>query len=462
MSIYLLPISLLIKKLNELPINYLREAPIYLFAFFILLSILSKRKFDLKTIINTKVIISVYLLFGFQLIAMLSSYMEIGNNVLNRNPIKEFIKLSIFVGCIFIHFFTVRLIVSDNNSIYKFIKGNFIALCIVLFISYFQLLYLFFPNIFAGFVGFVGNYFEGRHDREWYELGSYVQTMKRINGLNPESGYLATQLLIIFVPFILSSIKNKVNIFSINRKYNPIVFNILLLLIIGILFAAKSTTGILAILLIVLFFWLSLPIKRKILFTYLILLFGITAVTFIMNNNYTLGILNEYIFEKNEGSTMNRIGGTIGLILTWLSHPITGIGWNYKNYYLFQNVPNWSKENWEYNHIFIPEQYYPILSMLFGWLAEFGTILVILLLIYIYRLLNDFRKIERIARITTIIDKNDYKLICVLKDSLYFFVLYYFICLFVSFDWYESIYLIMFFFFVVVRQYYKKIFYSQK
>lgn len=453
MSILLLPVSLFIKRLNDLPISYLRELPIYIFILLILFSIILRKKVNVKGLFNSKVFIFVFIFFGLQLIAMLMSYIEIGNSVLNRNPIKEFTKLIIFAGCIFIHYYTVHFIVNSKQSIQHFIKGNFIALVILLSICYIQLLYLFMPNIFDGFTSFIGKYFEGRHDREWYTEGSYVQTMKRINGLSPEPGYLAAQLLIIFVPFILASIKNKVNIFSIRKKYNPVFFYFLLFSIIVILFSAKTTTGILAVFLIIIFFWLSLPRKRKILLTYFILIFGTVTIILIKNTPYLMGIINDYLLNKNDGSTMNRLGGTIGLVVTWLTNFIVGIGWNYKDYYLFQNVPAWSTNNWEYNNIFVTEHFYPILSIFFGWLAEFGTFPVIFLLIYTNKLLKDFRRIEKKAEIYSV-DENNYKLICVLKDSVHFFVLYYMICSLLSFNWFESIYLIMFFFFIVVRQYY--------
>ena len=449
MSALLLPISVFIKNFIELPISYLRELPIYFYLLLIIISIIIGTKIKLKRLFNTKVFICIAIVLGFQLLAMLISYGYIGNDSLNINPIKQFIKLCIFLTCIFIHYFVVKLLINNMQDVRGFIRGNIISLFIVLAISYIQLLYVIFPGLFDGFVSIIG-LFENRFDRSWYDNGSYVQTMERINGLNPEAGYLAAQLLIVFVPFILASIKNKVNIFSGSKRYKPTFFYLLLTSIVIILFFAKTTTGLVAILMIFAFFWMSLPLKRKVTTAIMFVILGSIGIVYCLSNSYMMEILNENLFNKAQsGSAMNRSGGTIGLIIIWLKHLITGIGWDYHNFYLFENVPLWSTGNWEYHNVYLTENFYPILSIFFGWLAEFGTVCMIFIILYLNKLLKDYRLLSKQA---ISINHENCQMIIAIKDAAHFFVYFYIIISFLSFGWSESFYLIMFFFFIVVRQ----------
>ncbi|WP_077615423.1 hypothetical protein [Caenibacillus caldisaponilyticus] len=459
MAYILLPISLFIKHvigISVSSISYLSEIPIYVYMFIILFALIIGVKINIKQWFSIRVAICIFIVLCCQIIAMMLSHAEIGNNIFNRDPIKEFIKLIIFMACIFLHYITVKITVNNEKSILRFIRGNGIALIILLMITYLQFLYLLFPNLFSGIVEFIGRHFENRYDRDWYIAGSYVQTSHRINGLNPESDYLAIQLLVIFVPFILASIKNKVNIFSIKSKYKGVFFYTVLLFITVILFFAKTTTGIMSIILIIMFFWMGLPIKRKITSASVLLILGFVVYFILINNSFMMEILDKYLFNKAESdSLMNRIGGTIGLIITWLKHFIIGIGWNFQNYYLFKNVPIWTTYNAEYQYVFLPQNYYPVLSVLFGLFAQFGSICVILIFVYVYNLLKDFRMISKKAKLIGL-NKNECQIIDAIKDSAYFFFIFYLISSLFIFYWYESIYLIMFFFFVVVRQYFKK------
>lgn len=165
----------------------------------------------------------------------------------------------------------------------------------------------------------------------------------------------------------------------------------------------------------------------------------------VTNNAYMMEILNENLFNKAESdSSMNRIGGTIGLIVTWFKHFIFGVGWNFHNYYLLKNVPQWTTNNGEYMYVFSAQNFYPILSVFFGWLAEFGTIIVIFLVVYIYKLLSDFRKFSKQVNLITN-NEFEYKFIKTISDSVHFFVIFYLISSLFVFYWSESVYLIMFF-----------------
>ncbi|MFX3617532.1 MAG: hypothetical protein ACE3JK_08385 [Sporolactobacillus sp.] len=467
MGVLLLPISLLIKSYTYIfgtSIYFLTEIPIYAYSLLLIyLLIITKRNdrynsLQTKKLINFRVLGSVGIILVLQYIAMQISFHYIGNKGINFNPNKEFLKLVIFITCIFIHYYVVELSISaSKNGISRFMLGNFIALIILLIVSYLQFFFLFFPKSFAPIVSTVAKLFEARYTRNWYDAGSYVQTVWRINGFNQESDYLAMQFFVIFTPFILASIKNKVNLFFIKSNYNPWFFYILLLFIINLLFFAQTTTGFLAILIIILFcfvFWVQqwVTIKGRIKKIIIALSFLIVAVTIVVigsQNALIIQTLKLNLFSKlaSGGSFINRAGGTIALLITWATHPIAGVGWNYHNYYMFQHIPVWATKNDEYLGVFLPQHSYPILSEVGGWLAEFGSIAVLLLILYLYQLLKSLRKLCRKNK-----SNPEYKEIKAFSDAAHFFVFFYLFSCLLSFPWWESIYLINFFFFVVLKR----------
>lgn len=455
MAYFLLPVSLFIKQLiPDVYVYYIAQMPLYVYLIMLIICLSFKlrkhQELDYRSMFNKRVLICTAIVLLFQLIAMFVSHYTMSNSGFDKDPLREFIKLLITIMCITIHYFVVRETVNNKIHITQFIKGNGIALFILLIICYIQFFYLLFPNVFGDLTNFIG-YLEYRFDRDWYDQGSYVQTLQRINGINPEPSYLAAQLLIVFVPFIIASIKNKVNIFS-KHQYKSIYYYVLLLSIIFILFFAKTTTGLLAILLILCSLWLLLPRKQKYIWLALLPVCAAGAFLIYWYNPLIRTIIDATLMDKLGGdSFINRAGGTIGLIVTWLQHPFIGIGLNYHNYYLFKNVPLWATSNFEFTTVFEPQNYYPILSVFFGWLAEIGTIFVLFISVYTLKLLRDFRTLSKNA----VASSADAKFICTISDAAHFFFFYYFVCSLVNFNWYESIYLIMIFFFVTMRQYFQ-------
>lgn len=456
MAYILLPISLFIKSFSiSTTMFYVVQLPVYLYAFLILLIYVIRFRAGKKPMIwalfDRKILICSSIVLGLQIIALALSDLALRGNEFNRHPDAEFAKLVLLLVCISIHYFIVKLSITDEQSMMKFFRGTGIALLLLLAICYVQFLYLIFPRFLSRVVSFLGN-LEYRYKRNWYVAGSYVQTERRINGLNPESDYLAVQFLVAFVPFILASLKNKINLFSNNIKYHASYYYTLLLGIIIILFFAKTTTGILAIGIILFALWLMIPHRKKIVSAIVILAALALIYIVAIYNPMLKGILDTTLLNKLGGDSMlDRTGGTVGLILTWLTHPIFGVGFNYHDYYLFKYVPKWTMTSYEFRSVFGPEKSYPILSAFFGWFAEFGTVFVVFISVYVIRLLKDFRAIATIAEVA-ISNVYEKKMILALKDAAFYFFSFYFVCALLIFNWYESIYLIVIFFFVVVRQ----------
>jgi len=455
MSFFLIPISIFVKSITLTSyIPFINQYQIYAYLVLIL-AVLFKNKLqgepalvDVRSVVNKKILTFTGIVLGLQLIAMVISHLNIGTNEINRDPIREFLKVIIIFICVFFHYILLRLVIIKKEDVYKFIQGSGIALLVLLIISYVQFLYLLFPKFFVYAVNFIGTFLEKTSDREWYSAGSYVETTHRINGLNSESGFLAAQLLIMFVPFILAAIKNKTDIFMNNRKYHASLYYILLAGIIVILFFAKSTTGILAILIILFSLWLNISKTKKLITSILlpICLGAIYTLTFV--SPLVRDTLNITLLDKFGGvSFQNRFGSTIALMKTWLTHPVWGVGWNFNDYYVFKYVPQWTTSNYEYQNIFLPEHYYPILSNFFGWLAIFGTVAIAGIIYYVHLLLKDLRKIS---------ENNNDSTLNVLKDSAHYFIAFYFIISLFSFNWTDSMYFVMFYFFVVIRNRYKE------
>lgn len=452
MAFFLVPISIFIKEYLSLPVSYLNTFIFYVYLLFILMSFIKGvKKTSLNELINWRGVAFFFILITFQFIAMLSSYADIGDSVMNRNPYKTIVVFILYILCIYIHFIVVKFSLTTINDISKFLRGIGVTLFIIITVSTIQLLYLTVSEGLAPLVSFIGNYFEYRWlGRDFYIEGSYVQTVKRVNGFSPEAGFFAAQLLIAFIPFIMSAIKNKVNIFFYKRKYSALLYYTLLISIIIILFSAQTTTGMVAIGIIFFALILTLPFKQKVFFVFLFSIFLAIMYHLYQSNIFIQETLDNYIFDK-EG-TSNRSGGTIGLIKTWLQHPLIGIGNSYHNYYLMKNVPIESTLNSEFIEIYVAQNFYPILSLLFGWLAEFGGVILLIISIYLIKLLKDYKLYTyRYSVLSRFSKKSEF--LMSLKDSCYYFVGFYFLMSILNWFWDASILLIIFFFFVVVRQF---------
>lgn len=460
MAYFLVLVSLFIKQIvPSISMYYLSEIPFYVYLLFcswiVYQRIKNKNQIAFKQF-DSKVLLCTISVLFLQLLALYWSYFHMQNDDLVQNPASTFCKIIILVGIIVVHYLAVGFAVTDKISIYRFVKGNGIALLLLLIISYIQLLYLILPNLMNHVVAAIG-FLENRYDRDWYNAGSYIQTMHRINGLNPESDYLAVQLLVVFVPFLLASIKNKVNVFLQDRPYNAVVYYSVLFSVIIILFFAKTSTGILAILMIAITLWLMIPKKKKL---YMGLLFLIGIIILYLCSWFIQPIkeiIDVTLINKMGGdSMMTRIVGTYGLFITWLKNPILGVGFNNHDFYIYKYISNSILSiSGEYRTVFAPQHFFPILSAFFGWLAEFGITFVVFLIVYVYKLLKDFRIMAEQFE-TKLCNDHDKKMFMTIKDAAHYFFIYYSLSSLLIFNWYESIYLINIFFFVIARRYFRR------
>lgn len=450
------PIALFIAEYFSFnfPVYYGLRIQIYVYIIFIIASVFLMRGNIPKDIFSDKVIKFIFILLSIQLCSMLISSFKIDIEDYYRNPIKTYILFCGFILAISIHYFVVRLNVRNIEEVNSFLKSGWIALIITLFVSFSQLAYIIFPIQFQSLVELIGGTIEARwggknandaNQTGYYTLGSYVQTTLRLNGLTEEAPSLATQLFVVFIPFIIASIKNQYNIFYKNRsKMLPLY--IVLILILIILIAAKTTSGFLFAGIILLLVIKDMNMMKKIFFLSLSVLIVLLVIGFNFKNNYIIEIINDFILNKSENSINNRLGISIALIKITMQNFLTGIGWEYHPFFIYKNIPEWARYNSEY-FSYIKRKDFPIMSVFLSWTAEYGLVIVTIVSTYLIKKQKQFRKISnKIIKEK----KEEAKLIRVLCDSSKYYLLFTFISSLFLYVWYTSVYLIVFFFFISV------------
>ncbi|WEA53679.1 hypothetical protein PWO95_03760 [Weissella paramesenteroides] len=278
-----------------------------------------------------------------------------------------------------------KMLIRSYDDAIKFMKSVVITMAVYLGVIVLpQILYLFGFTSLTHWINPIAHLFE-RHweNRNFYDNGSYVTTSMRVNGFEPEAAYLALLVGIAFSPFLLMLIQEPLRAFK-NRWIYWIAI-ILGAASLGVLLLAKTTTGFLLIGILALVYWLAAPKKQKISLFFL----GIIAVIGVALTYITVpsvhNLLNTWIFQK--GGTDNRLGGTIALIRTWLQHPLFGVGYGYEGQYIVDNLPAWSKNNFEYMQVY-QHQAYPILNDTFGWLARYGLVFFLIFIWLLFGLVK--------------------------------------------------------------------------
>ncbi|KAA8456488.1 O-antigen ligase family protein [Weissella paramesenteroides] len=278
-----------------------------------------------------------------------------------------------------------KMLIRRYDDAIKFMKSVVITMAVYLGVIVLpQILYLFGFTSLTHWINPIAHLFE-RHweNRNFYDNGSYVTTSMRVNGFEPEAAYLALLVGIAFSPFLLMLIQEPLRAFKNRWIYWTAI--ILGAASLGVLLLAKTTTGFLLIGILALVYWLAAPKKQKISLFFL----GIIAVIGVALTYITVpsihNLLNTWIFQK--GGTDNRLGGTIALIRTWLQHPLFGVGYGYEGQYIVDNLPAWSKNNFEYMQVY-QHQAYPILNDTFGWLARYGLVFFLIFIWLLFGLVK--------------------------------------------------------------------------
>jgi hypothetical protein len=362
---------------------------------------------------------------------------------LTTGPVNTFI----FLGNLCLVYVLIFLSINGINDEKKFFKS-----IVVTFIVFFIL--VLFPQIMASFssvtdrwANLIGKLFESHYaGRAFYDKGSYVTTMRRVNGLDPEASFLAAKVGIIFVPPVLAAIKNNYNILTDKVNDRMAWFWLLLLAMCMTLFFAKTTTGMVVIILVLLSLFIVVPKDKRILLWTGYIVAGALMIGLYFTSHSVRNILNHYLFKKT--GTDNRLGGTIALLRTFLHYPIFGVGFGYTSYYNFLYVPKWSTHNNEYLYVFLKSRAgYPDLSVWGSMLASYGLIGVVPVLVYIK---NKIKKALELKSRLKISSNNDSIFLLTVIDSFYFYLAFFAILAIVFFPIHDEVYILMLMFYVHV------------
>ncbi|MBU8686468.1 hypothetical protein KM918_03760 [Priestia megaterium] len=442
------------------PTYFGKRIQLYAYVLFICIALIKSKGEIPKDSFNKKVIQFIGIFLVMQLASMFLSNVRIGAAAYNKNPITTFVAFLGFVVGIIVHYYVVRLNINSFKDIKKFLKGGWIALLITLVVCLVQLCYLFMPSIFKPVVEFIGNTIEASWDgiyatkldeTSFYRLGSYVQTTLRLNGLTEEAPSLATQVFVIFVPFILASIKNQFNVFgSKENKMYPLYISTILILV--ILVMAKTTSGFLFAGIILIMLMKNMTGLQRTAVIAVTVLGGFLLYQFNFKNQYLMDSINNFLLNKNQDSVSNRAGNTLALLETTLKNFVLGIGWEYHSYYIFDNLPEWARHNTEYFG-YLKKGEFSVLTVLLSWTAEYGLLIVGIVIAYIVKTQKQFRKLSIQS---SELNLNESKLIKVLCDASYYYLIFTLISSLFLYVWYTSVYLIVYFFFVSIIQLLKK------
>ncbi|MCO0831690.1 hypothetical protein NFX39_01095 [Fructobacillus sp. W13] len=380
---FLLPITFFSKNYTS---SVAETTAMIAFPFFVAVILIQLFRFPtrIKDIIPSKLALGLGSFFwAVQLFAMAYSYGKTGDTVLTSGLLHSVIMLASWTITVYVAWAVIQLTVTNESEEKSFLKSGLIALAV-----YF--VFVIFPQLVAtlthmksieGYVNHLAGLFE-RHWRvhgesyDFYKKGSYAVTQGRVNGFEPEAAFLANFIGVVFLPALIGVLSSGAKIWDKVKSANTEkMLNVILVAIIfGTLLLAKTTTGILtAVVAYVL--WIVWSKGKSRVTLIVLMLAGIVLLGIAYLKVHAVQhLLNQFLFAK--GGTDNRLGGTIGLFLTFLTHPIQGVGYGFTSFFTLQNVPEFTTHNFEFEHIY--SQFgYPNLSDLLGWFASFGVIVMI-------------------------------------------------------------------------------------
>lgn len=338
-----------------------------------------------------------------QLSIMLYSYTSVGESKVTWGLIHSPINLAGWTMAVYIAWAVIQLFVRSENDEKRFVKSGLVALLFYLgFVIFPQILVTLHVEWIRGYVNGIASLFESHWQAHpgynFYEHGSYATTLYRVNGFEPEASYLANMLSVIYLPLLiaLSTSGYKIWNWTKSMKQNVVLNVIFAFTIMGTLVLARTSTGIFAV--VVAFVLWVLWSRGYLRFSIVTLaIVGLISLAIAYSSIPTIhNMLNQFLFAKQ--GTDNRTGGTIALAITFITHPLLGVGTGFTSYYTIQNVPEALTHNFEYQEVY-SKFGFPILSEVMGWFASFGLVIMIPALYLLIRLIaRSFLKMERMNR----------------------------------------------------------------
>ncbi|MBJ7694924.1 hypothetical protein C6P08_07380 [Weissella confusa] len=268
-----------------------------------------------------------------------------------------------------------KVFIRDGIDVEMFIRSLVVTLAVYLvFVVVPQLLVtLHLP--FTGWTNALAGLFE-RHwaDRSWYDDGSYVATINRVNGFEPEAPFLVMLLGLVFSPVLIGIVHEPIlRRLRIGRQLQYMTW-FLMVLLTFVFLSVRASSGYMMLALLGFFTVVSAPRKYRKIWLSIMAAGVVVVIAAYMVVPFVHDLLDRWIFNKS--GTDNRLGGTIGLAKTFLSHPFLGVGFGNEGYFIEQYLPEWSKHNSEYINVY-SKMAYPVLNDMLGWLARYGAVVVL-------------------------------------------------------------------------------------
>ncbi|MCT4375944.1 O-antigen ligase family protein [Leuconostoc suionicum] len=400
MAAFLLPITFFPKTYSY---SFAETTMMIAFPVFALLILLQIYRFPSRI---AKIIPSAqsFLLAGFflvmQFISMFLSYQRSGDSIQTTGIIRSMIFLAGWIVTVYMSWALIVLTVTNHKEERLFIKSGLISLLIYMVIVLVPQLLVTLNNFsIRPYVNAIAHLFE-RHwmGRDFYAAGSYAVNNYRLNGFEPEAAFLANLLGVVYLPIILGIAITKQNFWhfkkhvALEKWFNwAFIGSILMFLVL-----ARTTTGLITLVVAAVLWFLWSKRDDKI----ILIIFGIIAIVGIALGYFFVQPIHDifYNFLFNKQGTSNRLGGTIALVLTFLSHPLFGVGYGFTGYFIMDYVPKSTTYNPEFQQVY-KHIGYPVLSDGIGWFATYGLVIMIPALWMLARLIIRSLVVQRELKI---------------------------------------------------------------
>ncbi|AXN35283.1 O-antigen ligase family protein [Latilactobacillus curvatus] len=394
-----------------------------------------------------------YAFIGVLALSQLLAFIGLTNEGYGIGSIlKKFIIAMITVANFLILYFVMNLLMRNDYQIKKIVTGNFWAFVLLIGICLVQIICVFLGGRLESIVELIGRYLEYHNilNPGSFEKISYTQSTQRVNGLYAESGFLAGVLAIGFAPFIISAMKNKINLFFPNSCYHGWFYYGLFAVLMGVLVLAKTSTGILAVVVMALLLLWAVKGRERLNLIVLYVIAGLLLALIVMRVPALKNMLLSFTVGKTDSdSTTMRLLATQAVFITVLKNPLIGVGFGQTSHFNFINAPSSVKQLAEYQ-LFLKNKEFPDQSAWGAVLAQFGLIIGIIIVIYIIHLLLDLKKSTKWLQIHQI---TGYQYDQAIYDSAVYFTIIFLVLGMLSIQWSFDLFILIFFFFVNYRHY---------
>lgn len=265
-----------------------------------------------------------------------------------RSPIFNSVKELIRAVLTFIAFYLVVTLVRTTHDFWRFIRVLHVSLTVLIVYGYLQMIAVVLPD---SLVHSLLKVISPALDQGWQgeSRGTllYIDSLKRINLFTPEASTAALILEVYFLPLLFGSILSGVTVWQ--RRILGVTFEaILLLLVLPLVVATLSSSGLLA-LLVMLTLSLIFAFKNKKAFATLggsvILSVGcIAALIYSLDVFDLLWFMITKVSDVSVGSTNTRYALLSASFDLFLNNP-WGVGTNNNNVLMAQYVPSWGLSN---------------------------------------------------------------------------------------------------------------------